>query len=182
MGQRGVGQDQSHAVDDACPERSRGSLQGEEGQCRAAHSGQSDCRTSAVPQGVRFRPMGLTRGCPKCDHEIEYGPGRTSRPHSQVCKNRIVSELAKTAEGQARIAAANERLDRATRELGEKYRTAVAQVENAGVEQHQTPPEISEQIEFVPIEPEVREQHAEATQAREQEYVSREVPHPADEA
>ena len=121
-----------------------------------------------------FAQWGLTRGCPKCDHEIEYGPGRTSRPHSQACKNRIVSELAKTAEGQARIAAANERLDRATRELGEKYRTDVAQGENAGVEQHQNqdPPEISEQIEFVPMEPEVHER----------EHVSREVPPPADEA
>ena len=29
---------------------------------------------------------GLTRGCPKCEHELSYGAGRTSKPHSQRCK------------------------------------------------------------------------------------------------
>ena len=34
--------------------------------------------------------FGLTRGCPKCDHEISYGAGRASQPHSQTCRTRIM--------------------------------------------------------------------------------------------
>ena len=56
--------------------------------------------------------FGYTRGCPKCDHALEYGPGRTSKPYSKRCWDRIMGELAKTAAGQARIAAASERLDK----------------------------------------------------------------------
>ena len=28
--------------------------------------------------------FGLTTGCPKCDHEISYGPGRSGKPHSDM--------------------------------------------------------------------------------------------------
>ena len=52
--------------------------------------------------------FGLTRGRPRCDHPISHGPGRTSKPHSQRCGTRIMTELAKTPRGQARIAAAAE--------------------------------------------------------------------------
>ena len=45
---------------------------------------------------------GLTRGCSKCDHEISYDLGRTSKPHSQTCKTRILAEIGKTPEGQVR--------------------------------------------------------------------------------
>ena len=86
--------------------------------------------------------FGLTRGCPKCDHEISYGPGRTSKPHSQTCKARIMGELVKTATGRARIEAATERLDRTVAEMGEQHRTDVPQGENMEVRdvvQHQTP-------------------------------------------
>jgi hypothetical protein len=124
-----------------------------------------------------FARYGLTKGCPKCDHEIEYGPGRTSRPHSNACKSRIIGELAKTAEGQARIAAASERLDRTVRELGEKMRTDVSQGENGEMVPHQTPPEfetpVSPDVEFIPLD---------SRQHGDDEHVSREVPPPADEA
>ena len=60
---------------------------------------------------------GFTRGCPRCDHDSAYGFGRTSRPHSNVCRQRLMTELAKTPEGQARIAAASERLDRTAYEM-----------------------------------------------------------------
>ena len=33
---------------------------------------------------------GLTRGCKKCDHERNYGPGRTSAAHSKICRDRIM--------------------------------------------------------------------------------------------
>ena len=44
----------------------------------------------AVSRAVYIKPedltkFGLTRGCPKSDHQIAYGPGRTSKPHSTKC-------------------------------------------------------------------------------------------------
>ena len=71
--------------------------------------------------------MGLTRGCPKRDHEISYRPGHTSKPHSQTCKNRILAEIAKTPEDQARMAQATEWLDRTVAEMGEMHRTDAPQ-------------------------------------------------------
>ena len=53
---------------------------------------------------------------------INYGPGRTSKPHSQTCKNRILAEIAKTPEGQACIAQASDRLGRTVAEMGEMHR------------------------------------------------------------
>ena len=40
----------------------------------------------ALSRAVYIKPedltkFGLIRGCPKCDHQIAYGPGRTSKPH-----------------------------------------------------------------------------------------------------
>ena len=40
--------------------------------------------------------FGLTRGCPRCDHQSSHGPGRTSKPHSQRCRAKTTTELAKT--------------------------------------------------------------------------------------
>ena len=37
--------------------------------------------------------FGRTRGCPKYDHELSDGPGRTSRPQSQRCRARIIGSL-----------------------------------------------------------------------------------------
>ena len=67
---------------------------------------------------------GLIRECNKCDHERNYGPGRTAAGHSNICRERIMKELAKTDEGQARIAAAAVRLDMTVSELGQQHRGA----------------------------------------------------------
>ena len=56
---------------------------------------------------------GYTSGCPKCEHAMRYGKGRTTVPHSELCRQRIMTELAKTDAGQQRIAEAVVRLDRA---------------------------------------------------------------------
>ena len=71
--------------------------------------------------------FGLTRGCPRCDHQLKYGPGRTSKPHSQQCRARIMGELAKTVSGQARIKTATARLDESMAEHGEQHRTDTPQ-------------------------------------------------------
>ena len=34
--------------------------------------------------------FGLTRGCPRCDHQLQFGAGRTGKPHSKRCRDRIM--------------------------------------------------------------------------------------------
>ena len=63
---------------------------------------------------------GYTSGCPKCEHEMKYGKGRTTVPHSERCRQHIMAELAKTEAGQRRIEDATVRLDRALGEMGEQ--------------------------------------------------------------
>ena len=45
---------------------------------------------------------GLTRGCPRCNHQLKCGP----------CSARIITEMAKTSAGRIRISAATDRMDR----------------------------------------------------------------------
>ena len=63
-----------------------------------------------------YEAHGLTDHCPRCEHTKRYGPGRTTKPHSQECRDRIVEELAKTPEGQARIKSATERAEKSVAE------------------------------------------------------------------
>ena len=62
--------------------------------------------------------IGYTRGCARCDFDRAYGPGRCKTNHSEACRTRVEAELAKTPEGQARIAAAKARFDRAAWQAG----------------------------------------------------------------
>ena len=39
--------------------------------------------------------------CLTCEHEMKYGPGITTRPHSGRCRLQITAELAKTDLGKA---------------------------------------------------------------------------------
>ena len=34
---------------------------------------------------------GFTRDCNKCDHERNYGPGRTSAGHTKLCMDRSMN-------------------------------------------------------------------------------------------
>ena len=68
-------------------------------------------QTVSMARQVCIKPKdiekyGLTRGCRKCSHERNYGPGRTSVAYSKVWRDRIMKELAKAKVGQARISAA----------------------------------------------------------------------------
>ena len=74
-----------------------------------------------------FENFGFTSGCPRCEFDMKHGTGRTSKPHSEGCRNRVEAELAKTPAGQRRLAEASARLDRATAEVGEQYREDVSQ-------------------------------------------------------
>ena len=79
-----------------------------------------------------YEQFGFTSGCPCCEHEMKYGPGRTTRPHSERCRARIMDELAKTESGRARLGFAADRMDRALAEHLEQNdaRQALAQGEN----------------------------------------------------
>ena len=63
--------------------------------------------------------FGFSVGCPKCDHERRYGPGQTTKSHSNACRERIRGELMKTPEGQRRIQAVDDRTGRSIAEQGE---------------------------------------------------------------
>ena len=76
---------------------------------------------------------GYTQGCPKCDHDLQYGFGRTTKGHSDTCRRRISERLMETPAGRARIAAATGRLDGYLSEFVEKHQQAPAQGENAGL-------------------------------------------------
>ena len=65
-----------------------------------------------------FTTFWWTVGCPRCDFDRKYGVGRTSKPHSNTCRDRIMAGLAETPEGRERIARATERLHRYVHELG----------------------------------------------------------------
>ena len=64
--------------------------------------------------------FGHTRGCPRCEHELKYGPNRSGKPHSDICRARIMGELAKTEQGRLRLQSATNRLDTTIAEMGER--------------------------------------------------------------
>jgi len=72
-------------------------------------------------KGEDIKAFGLTRGCQKCDHELRYGPGRTTKGHSDACRQRIVECLSGTEEGLRRLAAADERANHYIDEIHEPH-------------------------------------------------------------
>ena len=95
--------------------------------------------------------FGMTRGCPRCDHQLRSGPGRTTSQHSQAW-----GEIAKTPLGLVRIANASERLDRTVAEMGKQHRIDVPQGEKLedGVRQPDAVAEVLPQ--FIPLPTESR--------------------------
>ena len=88
-----------------------------------------------------FDEHGFTRGCPKCDaFRRTQSWTSTGRPHSKLCRDRLIGEISKTAAGRIRIGAAAERLDKTVEALGQQFRTDVPQGEQAeDVVRHQSP-------------------------------------------
>ena len=48
--------------------------------------------------------FGHTPGCPRCEHSMRYGAGRTNIPHSDLCRQRIAAELRGSEVGRRRLA------------------------------------------------------------------------------
>ena len=104
-----------------------------------------------------FEEFGLTCGCPKCEHFRRHDAWGM-RPHSNICRERIVAELSKTAVGRLRVGNAAERLDRTVEALGQQHRHDLPQGEDAGVVVQPRPEVVVEQgpsdfqPEFLPMD------------------------------
>ena len=48
--------------------------------------------------------FGHAPGCPRCEHSMRYGAGRTNIPHSDFCRQRIAAELRGSEAGRRRLA------------------------------------------------------------------------------
>ena len=78
---------------------------------------------------------GYTEGCPKCTHIRVYGSASdTSAPHSQACRDRIMSEWLKTEEGQRRLKQIFDKSDKYLAEYVEKHRADAAAAPQGGQE------------------------------------------------
>ncbi len=82
---------------------------------------------AAAPSLRRFRinkkdleEFGFTDGCVQCDHVARYGMAKPGGNHTDACRTRILTELAKTELGQQRLAAWNERISRSVAEHVER--------------------------------------------------------------
>ena len=64
---------------------------------------------------------GFTPSCTRCMHDQRYGFGRTNKGHTQACRQRISTDLAKTAAGRERIEATTGRIDRSLAEFVENH-------------------------------------------------------------
>ena len=47
---------------------------------------------------------GLSENCPRCEHTLRYGHGRTTKGHSEQCRSRIYEQMLTPEAGQVRIA------------------------------------------------------------------------------
>ena len=59
-----------------------------------------------------LRQYGFTDGCPQCTHVQRYGKAKAGLQHHNSCRQRILSEIAKTDAGKARLEAHQAREDR----------------------------------------------------------------------
>ena len=77
-------------------------------------------------KGADFKAFGFSERCPKCDHARRYGPGRTTDPYSEQCRQRVMLELMKTPGGVVRV---NQAMIRGQRSFAEKIENQPAQGE-----------------------------------------------------
>ena len=67
---------------------------------------------------------GYSKDCAQCDHVVRHGVVKPGLQHTEVCRARIMAEVAKDPRGQARLQATEERVNRA---LAERIEWGVAQ-------------------------------------------------------
>jgi len=59
-----------------------------------------------------LRNHGFTDGCVQCSHIQRYGKTKAGTQHNDACRNRVLEEIGKTTDGDARITAHTARTDR----------------------------------------------------------------------
>ena len=110
--------------------------------------------TTAPRMPKRFRinqqdvmEHGYTENCQQCDHMQRYGRARAGGQHSNMCRERILKAIGESDAGRARLAAHEERTDRAFAE----------QIEHADRHQPEPAPAPAP-VEFMPAGQEERDQ------------------------
>ncbi len=96
-------------------------------QEEAAVRDEQPAAPAAAPSLRRFRinkkdleEFGFTDGCVQCDHFARYGMAKPGAYHTDACRTRILTELAKTELGQQRLTAWTERTNRGMAEYLER--------------------------------------------------------------
>ena len=59
-----------------------------------------------------LRKHGYTDGCVQCNFIQRYGKTKPGAQHNETCRNRIIDEISKTPDGEARLSAHSARVDR----------------------------------------------------------------------
>ena len=65
-------------------------------------------KRAPITQGD-LEAFGYTAGCPKCDHPVMYGYGRSTAPHSERCRTRFYDAYLSTERGRSKIARMGQR-------------------------------------------------------------------------
>ena len=92
-----------------------------------------------VPRRMYLKPEdfdgpdghGFTNGCARCDHARKHGHGKSSKPHSEACRKRMMEALSKTITGRVRIERMGLRVDEfAAQEIEKNDQAREAKGEN----------------------------------------------------
>ena len=59
-----------------------------------------------------LRKHGYTDGCVQCNHIQRYNETKPGVQHNETCRSRIIDEISKTPDGEARFSAHSARVDR----------------------------------------------------------------------
>ena len=114
-----------------------------------------------VPKAFRItyndlQKYGYTEGCQQCEYNEKYGRSKGGLQHGEPCRQRILDELTKTPEGQARLDSYEEKVDRAIADRIEAEDKAAASAGGAAARppadaQDDSPPR---PLEGAPTDPE----------------------------
>ena len=104
---------------------------GEHLEIPAAQKEEREARDFRITDDVLSK-HGYTAGCPRCDHAVRWGWGKTGQHHSPACVRRISEELEKTPKGRARLESARQRTDAWMAQRGEELLAGAEAVAELG--------------------------------------------------
>ena len=94
-------------------------------------------RPAALPRRFKIlrsdlEMVGYSKACEQCNHVLRYGSAKPGLQHTDTCRARVMAEMAKHPKGQSRLAATEDRIDRALAERIEADVGAQASGSNQG--------------------------------------------------